>query len=259
MNPKLIILGLHRVGHPPRNAEIRGLFTTPRLLTFQIKLLRKLGYRFSTLSEAIASPARKSAVLTFDDGYADNFTNAFPVLKKLDVPATIFVITGDVGKSGVVWEDAGEKLPADMATWEMLNEMRQNGWEIGSHAHSHIFFEKHDESEQEKAVSVSIDEIKKHTGHAPVSFAYPYGSYNEATKKVLRKHGIRYAVTTNAPASSAETPGSDMLELKRLCVGGRRFYHYIRIFFRTLRLSGVLDIAGLWQASPEVSGPAEKA
>src|SRR6478672_10470251 len=100
MSSHLLILGLHRVGHPPRRAKIRGLFITPRLLTFQLHVLRLLGYRFLTLRDAIANADKneKIAVLTFDDGYADNVTAALPVLRKFNAPATVFVITDDIGK-----------------------------------------------------------------------------------------------------------------------------------------------------------------
>ena len=102
-------LGLHRVGFPPPDAKIRGLFISPKLLSFQIWLLKRRGYRFMTLRDAMVSNGTKRAVLTFDDGYTDNLTAALPVLKKHNIPATLFIITGDVGRSDVVWEEAGEK------------------------------------------------------------------------------------------------------------------------------------------------------
>jgi len=132
MNSQLLILGLHRVGHPPCNAKIRGLFITPKLLSFQLSLLKLLGYRFLTLRDAIANSEtnEKVAVLTFDDGYADTVTAALPVLNKFNAPATVFVITGDIGKNDVVWDEAGEDLPADILDWESLAHLRENGWEI---------------------------------------------------------------------------------------------------------------------------------
>src|SRR5262245_41930182 len=110
MSSQLLILGLHRVGFPPPNAKIRGLFISPRLLSFQIWLLKRRGYKFMTLRDAMSRNESKRAVLTFDDGYADNLSAALPVLKKHNVSATLFVITGDVGKEDVVWDEAGEKL-----------------------------------------------------------------------------------------------------------------------------------------------------
>jgi peptidoglycan/xylan/chitin deacetylase (PgdA/CDA1 family) len=237
MSSHLLILGLHRVGHPPRHAKIRGLFTTPDLLAFQIRLLRTLGYRFMTLRDAVANANKgeRVAVLTFDDGYADNITAALPILKRFDVPATIFVITGDVGKKGVVWNEAGEKLPADILTWEDLSYLRDNGWEIASHADQHVHLDRYDESAQEGFISRSIAEIENNLGERPISFAYPYGHYNRVTKKVLKRNGVQLAVTTVPARYDDDLAPRDFLELSRLAVGGRRLDHYAKALFRTLK------------------------
>ena len=237
MSSQLLILGLHRVGRPPRNAKIRGLFITPRLLSFQLYLLRFLGYRFLTLRDAIANSGKggKIAVLTFDDGYMDNVRAALPILQKFGAPATIFVITGDVGKHDVVWSEAGEDLPADMLDWKSLATLRENGWEIGSHAHEHIHLARYDELTQEAIIRRSIDEIEAKLGERPVSFAYPYGSFNRTTKRVLKRNGIQLAVTTVPARSSDDLVARDYLELSRLSLGGRRFYHFGKAFFRTMK------------------------
>jgi peptidoglycan/xylan/chitin deacetylase (PgdA/CDA1 family) len=242
MNSKILILGLHRVGYPPPSARIRGLFTSPRLLALELWLLSKLGYQFSTLRDAMASSAGKLAVITFDDGYEDNFTEALPILDQFNAPATIFVITGDVGKKGVVWEEAGEKLPTDMMSWEMLAELQRKGWEIGSHGHSHVHFDSKSGSDQEALICHSVSEIEDTLGTIPISFAYPFGCFNETTKTILRKFGIRFAVTTETPLTwDVQSPG-DMLELKRVSIGGRKFYHFAKVMLRTLRAIGLSEV-----------------
>jgi len=240
MSSQLLILSLHRVGYPPRRAKIRGLFITPRLLTFQLYLLKLLGYRFLTLRDAIANTNKneKVAVLTFDDGYADNVTAALPVLRKFNAPATVFVITGDVGRYNVVWDEAGEDLPADIVSWESLSLLRENGWEIASHAHRHVHLARYDESEQDSIIRRSIDEIETNLGERPVSFAYPYGSFNISTKRMLSRNGIRLAVTTKPARFDDDLVARDYLELSRLSLGGRHFYHFCKAFFRTMRAVG---------------------
>jgi peptidoglycan/xylan/chitin deacetylase (PgdA/CDA1 family) len=240
MSSRLLILGLHRVGFPPHDAKIRGLFISPRLLSFQIWLLKRRGYKFMTLRDAMVQNNAKRAVLTFDDGYADNLTAALPVLKKHNVPATLFVITGDVGKADVVWDEAGEKLPADLLDWDSVAKLQANGWEIGSHGHAHIHLERYSESEQEDVVRQSMDEIEAKTGERPVSFAYPYGSYDDRTKRVLKRVGVRFAVTINPARYDDDLTARDHLELTRLSLGGRHFYHYIRAFIRTAKVAGPL-------------------
>ena len=243
MNSKILILGFHRVGYPPQNARIRGLFTTPRLLTFELWLLSKLGYQFSTLRDAMTASSDKLAVITFDDGYEDNFTEALPILERFRAPATIFVITGDVGKKAVVWDESDEKLPADMITWEMLAELQKKGWEIGSHGHSHVHFDTKNRPVQESLICHSMAEIEDGLGTVPISFAYPFGSFDETTKATLRRFGIRFAVTTDAPLPWDVQSPSDLLELKRVQIGGRKFYHFAKAVIRTLKAIGLAEAA----------------
>jgi peptidoglycan/xylan/chitin deacetylase (PgdA/CDA1 family) len=237
MGSHLLILGLHRVGYPPLDAKIRGLFTTPRLLSFEIALLKLLGYRFATLRDAVKVTDHNVAVITFDDGYHDNLTAALPVLRRHNIPATIFVITHDVGRRDVVWDEASEKLPADMVSWDALEELKANGWEIGSHAHEHVYLPGQTVEKQAELVKRSIDLIEEHLGERPVSFAYPYGGYDEATKLTLFRQGIRYAVTTDPAKFTDDVAPRDNLSLTRLCIGGRHFYHYFRVLFRTLNVT----------------------
>jgi peptidoglycan/xylan/chitin deacetylase (PgdA/CDA1 family) len=246
MSSQLLILGLHRVGHPPVEARIRGLFITPRLLRFQLSFLKFLGYRFCTLRDAMAEPNRKNAVITFDDGYADNLTAALPVLNKFNAPATVFVITGDIGKKNVSWSEADEDLAADMLSWGSLAELRSNGWEIASHAHSHVHLARYEEAEQEELIRRSVKEIEDNLGERPVSFAYPYGSYDERTKRVLKRLGIQFGVTIKPARFSDDLKARDYLELTRLSLGGRRFYHYGKAFLRTVRVAIGLDPAKIF-------------
>jgi peptidoglycan/xylan/chitin deacetylase (PgdA/CDA1 family) len=241
MNSKLLILGLHRVGFPPPKAKIRGLFISPRLLAFQLALIQKMGYRFSTLAQALSKPEGKTAVITFDDGYEDNFTHALPILREFNAPATIFVITKNIGQKNVVWREAGEDLPADIINWDSLEKLQKHGWEIGSHAHRHIHLARYNEVDQETAIWQSLVEIKKNLGVKPVSFAYPYGSYNEKTKQVLKKLGIKYAVTTKPTEYKKKPAENDLLELSRCSMGGQKFHHYAKNFLRITKAIGAFE------------------
>lgn len=238
IDSELLIIGLHRVGTPPPEAKIRGLFISPSLLSFELSLVQKMGFRFVTLAEAMENPQGKNAVLTFDDGYADNLTNALPVLKKFGAPATVFVITGDVGKKNVVWKEAGDDLPANMLDWETLEYLRKQGWEIGSHASEHVHLARYGEEKQEKIIARSLEDIEKNLGIVPVSFAYPYGSYNETTKKIVKRLGLKYAVTIKEARVEEKLDNADLLELSRCSLGGRKFHHYFKSLVRTSKAVG---------------------
>lgn len=238
---KILILGLHRVGMPAPSAKIKGLFISPKLLELQLMLIQAMGFRFTTLRDALSAPREKNAVITFDDGYLDNFTHGFPLLRKFGAPATIFVITKNVGQKNVTWREAGEDSPADIIDWKSLAKLQDHGWEIGSHAHRHIHLARYDEADQELAIWQSIVEIKKNLGIRPVSFAYPYGSYNENTKRILKRLGMKYAVTTNTPDHKKDFWENDFLELDRCALGGRKFHHYVKNFIRIQKSVGKYD------------------
>lgn len=258
MPSKILILSLHRIGFPPPNARIRGLFTTPRLLKFQLRFLKMLGYRFATLRDALQVSDGKVAVVTFDDGYADNFTEGLPVLQRLDIPATVFVITGDVGARQLSWDEAGEKLPADFMSWDDLRVLSACGWEIGSHAHSHIHLARYAKERQQYEIVRSVREIEENLGETPVSFAYPYGSYDQRTMEVLRQTGIKNAVTIKSPTANDLTDAQCRLELSRVSIGGRNLDHYFKSIFRTLKATGVAGLVPRPQMAsnfPAVSEP----
>ena len=236
---ELLVLALHRVGRPPANATIRGLFTSTGLLRFQIALLKWLGFEFKTLSEAVLAPARsRTAVLTFDDGYEDNYHSGVPVLERENVPATLFVIAGDVGKRDVTWAEAGDSTQADLMTWDMLKDLGRLGWEIGSHCDEHVHLARRSQTEQAQLIATGLSRIEAELGFRPISFAYPYGSHDDGTVEVLRKSGIRIAVTTERPGTAELDPANDLFRVKRLALGGWAWHHYVKAFIRTLRVVG---------------------
>jgi peptidoglycan/xylan/chitin deacetylase (PgdA/CDA1 family) len=134
----MLILNYHRVGFPPSTVRYRGMYVTPKILDWHIRLLKLRGYKFVTVSEGVRLGCAKNLVaLTFDDGYRDNITNGFPVLNFHNVPATVYVVTGDVGGLNIVWQEAGDKVASDLMNWSELKSLEQAGWEIGSHAADH--------------------------------------------------------------------------------------------------------------------------
>lgn len=255
MRSQILILSLHRIGLPPSGATHRCLFTTPSLLAFQIRFIKMLGFKFVTLKEALESDSGKLAVITFDDGYQDNFSAGLPVLEKHNVPATVFVITGDVAARAKSWSEAGEKLPADLMDWQTIKTLSAKGWEIGSHAHEHIHLARHKPARQRSAIERSIREIENNLGETPVSFAYPYGSYDATTKNILNKCGIKYAVTINSADKRRPTREEERLELSRISIGGRLFHHYCKSVLRTLKATGLRSLIPIPTGAPKTTEP----
>lgn len=223
---RLVLVQHHHAGWPPRAARYKRMFTTPALLAFQVRLLRLAGYRFSTLQDAIGMPGKR-AVVTFDDGYRDNIEMAAPVLGRLGVPATVFVVSSDVGRTGVQWDESGDKLPGDLMDWDDLLRLRDRGWEIGSHGHRHVHMARRPADEQAENVRLGRETIERRLGVAPRSFAYPHGSFTDITVDIAKEAGFRCAVTA---IRGGNGPDVDPYRLRRQPGGGRRADHFVMSF-----------------------------
>jgi peptidoglycan/xylan/chitin deacetylase (PgdA/CDA1 family) len=156
--------------------------------------LKKNNFRMLTFSEAINyiqsdEPARKTAVLTIDDGYKSFYENGLPLLKKYNVPATLFINTKTVGGS-------------DFMDWPAIADAMKNNIEIGNHTHSHDFFlnkneaSRYDAFEEEIELSQSIIFENLHT--TPVVFSYPYGEFDNKMKKIVKEAGFKAAAAQNS-------------------------------------------------------------
>jgi peptidoglycan/xylan/chitin deacetylase (PgdA/CDA1 family) len=128
------------------------LCVTPRHFAEHLEVLRKHGYLLP-LQKLVGSLKdgglpRRSAVITFDDGYADNLINAKPILEKYDAPATVFVTSGYVGRGREFWWDELDKLFLQPGALPGRLSLRVNGdvyeWELGDAAHySEAAFQQH--------------------------------------------------------------------------------------------------------------------
>ena len=163
---------------------------SPENLKTQLQLVKDLGYTTLTMSELNdyiinnKEIPKKSILITFDDGYADNYVHAFPILKELDMKATIFVIS-----SGI---DGGYYMSSDQ-----LKDMVNYGIDIESHTVNHVHLDTLPYEEQLKELKDSKATIEKVTNKEVLSIAFPFGDYNENTLKAVTDAGYSIAFTTN--------------------------------------------------------------
>lgn len=195
------ILMYHKV-NPDSKAGGYGLRVSPGSFEKQMAYLSRSGYHTISLSDLADHfekgrplPARP-VIITFDDGYLDNYTYAYPILKKYGMTATIFVVAGTVGGINEFDYNGGRQPKNKMAGWKELREMAEGGVTIGSHTlrHPHLANLKPGEARHEIVESKKI--LEKGLNRPVEFFCYPYGNYDRDTVGMVREAGFRAAVTT---------------------------------------------------------------
>ena len=209
------ILMYHHVGDLPPDADAvrKSLTVSQERFEEQMKFIAEQGYttiRIADLANHLQTGAplpEKPILLTFDDGYDNNYTNVFPTLKDHGFVGTFFVIGAptDYGSPGYL-------------RWEQISEMYENGMEFGNHSLTHRYNlgttrNSTQDAEIKRAHKLMVDHLPNWT---PI-FSYPSGSYNQYSLNLLRELGYIAAVTTKQGTyQTSEQP----YELRRIRIRG---------------------------------------
>jgi len=186
-------------------------------------------YRVIPLSEVVdrldpRPPADADTMaVTFDDGYADNFENALPVLKERAIPATVFLVSGNIDS-----DDETLTLP-------QIRLMAESGVDFGSHTVTHPILSESDDATVRREISDSRVELESRLGRTVDLFAYPKGKsrhFDDRAKRALREAGYRAAFCS---VNGAIGPRSDRYELRRIGVRN------VPLFVFKARLSGIFE------------------
>jgi peptidoglycan/xylan/chitin deacetylase (PgdA/CDA1 family) len=205
----------HYISEPPADADIyrRDLSVTPANFEAQLAWLRNQGYVGITLTDLVyylalgRSLPDKAVILTFDDGYRDTYTHAFPLLKRYGYVGTFFLVTRPI--------DNGD--PAYL-TWDMVKTMHQAGMDFEPHGYRHYDLRGKDVDFLVYEIVGAKEAIEARTGQIARFFSYPSGSYDDQTIAVLRSAYFWGAVGVEQGATHTS---DDLFELKRVRIRGR--------------------------------------
>jgi peptidoglycan/xylan/chitin deacetylase (PgdA/CDA1 family) len=199
-----------RVNPNPRDRVGFGLSTPPAMFRAQMGYLADHGFHVISLHAAVVAIKNHSAlasrpvVLTFDDGYADFFTAAAPILQSYGFTATSFVISGRMGWSGFM-------TPSQLVAADAM------GFTIGAHTVDHVALAAQVPARATWEMKQSKQTLEDLLGHPVVDFAYPYGSFNLYDMAQAKSLGFEMAAAT---MSGTIHSAGQLFDLSRQRIGG---------------------------------------
>lgn len=211
---KVVTLMYHNVEKNPQDPS----FISPNQLEEQLTAIKQAGFNFISMDHYVKFITEQRAIpvnavlVTFDDGYETFYTEAYPVMKRLGVPATNFIIAEMIGK----------KYGHPKLTWDQMREMKADGYSFFSHTYNSHRYQAIDakgktkpmlisraynkktgkvESQQEYLTRVRQDLsnaeklLRKELGNDYGVIAFPYGAYNKDVLKIAKELNVKLSFT----------------------------------------------------------------
>lgn len=213
---KIPILMYHSISDEDPN---NNLLVPTAMFEEQMAWLEEHNFTTMNMDEVLESmetgkvPKRPVAI-TFDDGYANNYTSAFPSLKKHKLKATFFIITDGV--------DNGYYMSSDN-----LKEMREAGMSIENHTANHLELNNLSKSDAYESIKKAQDYLRNVIGSDGNYLCYPVGKYNDETIQIEKELGIKAAVTTKGGIASSN---DGFYTLKRVRISPMSIEGFASIF-----------------------------
>ena len=188
------ILMYHRVAplSPRLPAITNALTVSPADFAAEMRWLHRAGFRALTQEQLFAALERgarlprRPVLITFDDGYRNVLWHAAPVLHRLRMPATAYVVTGRISGPD-----------PSFLTWDELGALQRLGFDIGSHTVDHLELPLLSPAQAREQLVASRLALEQHLGHPVQWFSYPAGAEDASVLPLVRRAGYVLAVTTH--------------------------------------------------------------
>ncbi len=164
----------------------------------QLDYLQAEGYTTITMQDFMRARKgkqelpEKPVVLTFDDGYEDNYTTLLPMLEERHMTAVVYMVTNSIGRKGYL-------------SWNQLRDMQKRGIEIGSHTANHQPLTRLDREKQAEEMKLSKLLMEWNGLKTIYSFSYPNGAYDEGMPELLQENEYLNAVTGDGGINTFKT------------------------------------------------------
>lgn len=246
---KARVLIYHKVNDHPANL----LSVSTGLFRKQMEYLTK-HYNVIPVSEIASKVAEgsnfepRTIAITFDDGYLDNYTNAYPILAELNMPATIFIPAGYMGRGTILPHDRAFNHEFNpLLDWDQITRMSSEKIAFGGHTVHHTVLTSVDDKTAANEITGSKRIIENKLGMEASFFAYPVGTrreYNQEHVALVEKAGYKAAFTGVAGSIG---PGTPLFEIPRCNVEPESFFVFKRVLdgsmdFVRIKDSGIFPI-----------------
>lgn len=218
---RIVVLMYHIIAEPLAAGEAKYC-CAPARFEAQMRHLAESGMRLLTLDQIADAYDVRTAwppagvVVTFDDGFAETFVNALPVLMRYRIPATMFALSDRIGASND-WMSRRGSPTRPLMSAAQLKEMAAAGIGIGSHTRTHPRLTELDANAKRDEIRGSKAGLEDVLGRAVDYFAYPYGLFDEESTQAVADAGYRAACSVR---SGFNGPAVDRFALRRIEVFG---------------------------------------
>ena len=226
------ILMYHQIAEHQDGARFNGLRVPPEMFEKQLQWLTANKWTFLTMAELVEKRQQlpnKTVVLTFDDGYLDNLTNALPLMQKYQAKATLYLVIdrhdNDWSTKKKKHHDSGELARDPKLTDQQVSELLESGcFELGGHTHSHANLKSLNPDQKISEIRHSKTILEETFNSQITSFAYPFGIYTDEDVDLVKQSGYTNAVTTDAGIDDLT---QSMFTLRRVKISGKdNFYAF---------------------------------
>ncbi len=207
---QLPILLYHRIVNASSKIGKHKIYVREKNFREQMKFLKENGYETITFSEIEKVSVKKKIILTFDDGYEDNYTILFPILKEFGFTAVIYLTTKQTRNEWAMKEGEPE---LKMMSKEMIREMSDYGIEFGGHTRTHMDLKKTSTEKYTDEITGCKKDVEEITGKTCVSFAYPFGAHTKQTEDAVKNAGYKFGIST---IFGPENFGEDLMRVRRI-------------------------------------------
>ncbi|NDJ76225.1 MAG: polysaccharide deacetylase family protein [Chloroflexi bacterium] len=189
----------HRIATLLFSEDTAGLAVSPDQFECQMRYMHDRGFHCLSLKEVVNhwrsrtnSRLGKAFVLTFDDGFEDFYTTAWPILARYGFTATIFPVVGSIGRRSA-WHGQDGTQAAQLMSWEQLGELARSGIDVGSHTLTHPRLSTLDPAQAADELRHSKQELEDRLGQAVTLFSYPYSDRSTLVQRLADESGYHAA------------------------------------------------------------------